>query len=161
MIDKAINLFKETLTVPVIKVITEFTDSEVTASYDYESERYTRLYVSPAKRDFIYTNLSSDARDLLFLITQITNPDYEYTTIDYEKANEFIGKNNSRYSRRKFETVLRELIRFAILDCKVQKLGQYWYNPNYFCSGNRINMFPNNVKIVSTRVDSNVNRINN
>ena len=161
MINIEINPFIPSLEIPVIEVITEFTNNEVTASYKYEAEKHSRLYISVAKRDLIYSTLSMYARDLLLLIMYITNFEYDYTVLTFEKVSENINKKDIKYGKRRFEETVRELIRFAILSCKDKDKGYYWYNPNYFCSGNRINMFPNNIKVILTKVDSNVNRINN
>jgi len=152
-LNKPINPFVNPLHVPYIEYITntEFKHSELlTYGFEVEAETYMRLYVSKKRREFIFGTLSPKAREIFTLLLYVTNPEYQYTLLPFDKVQESFNG----YSRRRYEDAIRELIKYSVIDIRSREDSSFWYNPIYFASDNRLNMFPQcKVKIKSVRVN--------
>jgi len=147
---RSINPFINTLYVPYKEIITSAKDGAIESSYKIEAESYSRIYTSKARRDYIFNSLSMYARDMLMAMLYVTNYDYQYVILTYDKFKELYAATDPNYGKRRYEDTIRELHKFSIIDCKDKERNQYWFNPVYFISGNRLNMFPECAVRVST-----------
>lgn len=150
---KPINPFVNSLHIPYIEYITntEFKHSQLTTyGFEVEAEDHMRLYVGKSRREFIFGVLSDKARELFMLMLYCTNAEYQYTLLPYEKALDAFKK----YSRRRFDDGIRELIKYSVIDIRSREDCSYWYNPAYFAADNRLSLYPEcKVKIKSVRVN--------
>lgn len=143
MADKrTINPFTIGLVIPYTEIITKYNDSKTEDSYKIEAESYTRVYTSKTRRLYLFSKLSMYARDMVLAMFYVTNYEYEYVILSYDKFKNLYSVSDPHYGKRRYEDTIRELHRYSIIDCKDKEKGQYWYNPAYFVTGNRLNMFP-------------------
>ena len=154
-VEKAINPFINDLRIPYIEYVTDMKMDDkgemITYGYNVETDESTRLYTSKRNREFLFRNLSARARDYFTAIQYFTNKEYKYVIVTYEKMCELYG---TKLSPRGYDDTIKELMKFAILDCKDKSKGEYWYNPIYFCPGNRLIMYEEcAVKIMTKKVD--------
>lgn len=140
---KYINPFIRTLRVPYIQYVTDIKHFVATGEEKYgfevEQEAHVRLYTNKQHRQFVF-GLSMYARDMILAVQYFLNYEYEYVILTYTKMQELYGPDY-KLVRRRYDDTLRELIKMAILDVKDRSKGEYWYNPEYFCPGNRLKMF--------------------
>lgn len=141
---KAVNPFINSLIVPYIQYVTEIKSFTPIAGerygYELETSEYVRVYTHKEIREFVFRKLSMYARDMLSACQYFVNPKYEYVIINYDKMQELYGPDY-KLVRRRFDDTIRELIKMSILDVKDKAKSQYWYNPGYFCAGNRLKMY--------------------
>jgi len=137
-----INPFVNGLTVRYIEYTVDYGKFNPLADerygYEVEQDFSCKLYVSKEIRDFIYSRLDIYARDMYLAVQYFCNPNYPYVILTKDKVDKLLG---SSMSKRRFDDTLRILIKNAILDPKDRKTGAYWYNPNFFCAGNRLEMY--------------------
>jgi hypothetical protein len=143
MQNKHINPFINNLVVPYIEYVTKIDIHDETMEqkkfgFEVESQQHFRVYTNKTMREFLFRKLTIYARDLLSAIQHFTHPDYKYVILNQQKVEELYGHT---ISRRRYEDTVRELIRFAIIDCKDKSKDQYWYNPHYFSPNNRLTLF--------------------
>jgi hypothetical protein len=152
---KSVNPFINKLVVPYIQYITDIHKvtllSDDKYGYEVESEHFTRVYVSKEKRQFIFTQLSMYARDMLMAMQYFTHPSHETVILTHEKMQDLYG---TAYSKRRFDDTIRELVKMAIIDYKDRKKGEFWYDPQFFASGNRLAMFEQCKVKVATKYSS-------
>jgi hypothetical protein len=135
------NPFVNKLVVPYVEYITnplKFTETNEKYGYEVESQTHVRMYTSKANREFIYS-LSIYARDMFLAMQYFTQPGKDSVYISYEKMQALCP--TVKLSRRRFEDTIRELVKAAVIDYKDRKHDEYWYDPQYFYSGNRLDAF--------------------
>lgn len=151
-INKIINPFIGNLIVPYTKYVKSIKSIEgeyVEESFNVEADPYTRVYNSRRRREFIFTNLSVWARDMLLAIQYIGMRDEQYLIMSYEKLKEKVY-GESMYNKRRYDSTVRELISLYVIDYKDKEKNQFWYNGDLLCYNSRLKVFPNNGSIVGT-----------
>lgn len=142
MVDKINNTFINATVVRYAEVVTSVTGygtDTTKQSYEFELDSHIRLYNCRENRDFLFSNLTMYARDLMMAIYHMVNHEYQYVVITYDKIVQLYG---GKYSKRRYDDTIKELVRHNILDCKERAKGQFWYNPVFFAAGNRLKMYP-------------------
>lgn len=111
-------------------------------SIKVEKQKKVNLYSSPEQIDVLMTLEPAALKLWLYMAMTIGK-----------------GKHSIRLSRKKFkqvsgitsETTIRnainQLIRYDLV--RKESLNVYHINPHYICSGNRISMFKNSIKVVA------------
>lgn len=151
-INKIINPFIGNLTIPYIEYVksVKSIDGEyVKDSFDVEADPYTRVYNSKRRRDFIFNNLSVWSRDMLLAIQYIGIKDEQYLVLNYDKLKEKVY-GERMYNKRRYDSTIREMISFYVIDYKDKDKNQFWYNADLICFGNRLRVFPESILKVDT-----------
>lgn len=143
-LNKIVNPFEDSVLVEYVEVIEEVKHGEITKSYKYEAESYTRIYNNRPKREFIFS-LSMWARDLILMMQYWVQSNNKHVILPYERVKEMYN-TDPKYGKRRYDETIRELIRHSIIDYKDKEIGDYWYNHKVFASGNRISMYPTNTR---------------
>lgn len=154
MQDKPINPFINKLVIDYTEVIKSTSGHGITKvvdSYNIEHDESVRIYTCKANREHLFKELTMYGRDMLLAIYYFVNRDYDYVILNYAKVLELYGS----YGKRRYDDTIRELVRLLIIDYKDKSKDQYWYNPVFFSSGNRLKMYPqcgNKVKTVNNTI---------
>lgn len=142
-LNKIHNPFINALHVPfteAIKAIKYVEGEPAIDSFTYECEPYYRVYNSKPKREFIFS-LSMWARDMFTAIQYFTQANNKHVILTYEKMKQLYSVSDPKYGVRRYDETIRELVRHTLIDYKDKEKGEYWYNPLYFASGNRLKMY--------------------
>jgi hypothetical protein len=139
-INKAINPFISALRVPYVEYIKKVNSDNTVDAFQVETESYTRVYNSKRRREFIFNNLSVWARDMLLAIQYMGIRDQRYLVISYDKLANIYGVK--MYNKRRYDSTIRELISYNVIDYKSKEDNQFWYNADILCFSNRLNIYP-------------------
>lgn len=138
------NPFLETLTVPYLRIIKrDVTNLQMLDPglqpgdyYDVEIEKSTRVYRS-IKRFMAIKDMSAGGlRALMWMMYTIPE---KATSI---KINDVELSTVLDCSCRQVARIRAELIQFALI--AKRKENEYWINPRYFASGDRLKLYPGN-----------------
>jgi hypothetical protein len=137
------NPFTAPLVVKYIKNVTDIIpikgkNSKILYGFETEAEDYTRMYTAKKYRDVIL-KMTIYARDMFLTIQYFTNDSYEYVILSLDKIKEL--RHPEKVSKRKYEDTIRELIRHDVISIRNKKDNSFWYNPRFYCAGNRLTMF--------------------
>ena len=162
-IERAFNPFLSNLIVPYIQVIKNLkVENGITVSddsYEIEAAEYVRLYTANGNRDELFNNLSIYARDMLLAIQYMLNRDYQYVVLTYDKMKQLYAVSDPRYGLRRYDTTVKELYKYGVIDFKDRSKNQFWYNPKYFAAGSRLSMYPQCKVLISTRYHNTTNTV--
>lgn len=142
MVPKEINPFISNLRVKYMEVVKSIKGDGINAivdSYLFETDTNARLFICADNREYIFDNLSIYARDFMMSMIYSLNRDYQYVIFPYEKIVEL---NKGKFSRRRYDDTMKELVKFGIIDLMDRGKGAYWFNPVFFVCGKRLDIYP-------------------
>ena len=108
---------------------------------EVEATPFTKMFVT-AERRIIISNLSTSAKELYLWIMFEIDPGRDALWINKER---FLEENHT--SLNTYKKAVDELIRYAIIVQSAES-GVYWFNPDFFFRGDRINKYPKNIKYI-------------
>ena len=106
------------------------------------------VYTSKAHREFVWS-LSASGRDMFLAMQYFVQPDSETIILTYDKMQALTP--TIHLSPRRYEDTIRELIKANVIEYKDRKKGVFWYDPQLFFSGNRMEAFPECTIKVATK----------
>lgn len=107
-----------------------------------EKQRVTKIYHCPGCKEMVY-NLSPSAQRLYIFILYNLEPSDQYIQINVD----WYMKKNDIKSVNTYKDAAKELCRYLFIAQSPDYKNVYWINPQLFFNGNRIEVFPDNVKI--------------
>lgn len=143
------NPFSETLEVKVSQIEDKsktlvIPDGEkVPMHYYVEKDKSTRIYLSAANRETVM-GLSTGAMRMYVFILHDIKPASDWITVLPEWYKENGGKSLNVYKQ-----AIAELVEAKYITPTLYK-WTYWINPRFFYPGNRINKYPDNLKIINS-----------
>lgn len=142
------NPFLETLVVPYVRVIRRDTPINKTELdegdyYEFEAQDATRVYRNANTYKVVGQLTAAGTRLLMWMMYNISD---DAVTV---KLNEQGLSELFEISSRQIARMKAELISAAIIAKK--EYNEYWINPKYFASGNRMKLYPGNTLLVATR----------
>jgi hypothetical protein len=142
------NPFCETLEIKISQIEdrskTLVTDDgeKVPAYYYVEKDKATRIYLSAANRNTVMGLSTGAMRMYMFILHDIT-PANDWITVLPEWYKENGGKSLNVYKQ-----AIEELVAAKYITPTIYK-WTYWVNPRFFYPGNRINKYPDNLKVMN------------
>ena len=149
--EKKRNPFISNLVVPYIAYVTDVkrlaAENEY-YGYEVEATSHTRIYNTKKHRELIWS-LSMYARDVFLAMQYFVQPGNSYVVINYTKMQALTP--SVHLSPRRYADTIRELVKAALIDYKDSKAGEFWYDPQFFFAGNRLDAFPECAVKVATK----------
>jgi len=144
------NPYTYELTIPVTKLISDIEYAEnvdgilVNKAFYLEQTKKVELYIHESSGANVAA-LSDRAQRLFLhlLYTMKKNKDYVYINRQY-----YMKRNNVK-SQTTFNAAVKELHRYQFIQPTHEK-GWFWINPHRFFPGNRVNKYPDKIKVVTT-----------
>lgn len=141
------NPFSQELTVYANKVqdtgiwIIDEDDIKTPAHHLVERDKATRVYHTAGAKERVMA-LSAGALRMYVYIMHTLDGTKDYVRVTPETYNKKVEKGSLNTYKRAIE----ELIRYGYITLTIYK-GVYWVNPGIMFAGNRINKYPDKVKI--------------
>ena len=144
-----VNPFIQTLAVPYIRIIKRDVPMAKTSldkddTFEVETERHTRVYRNPARLKGILDFSVGGLRLYLWLIYSVRSSQPSIKLNEKTLCEEIF-----HCSAKQMQRMRQELIAAAVLAKK--EANEYWINPVYFSSSDRLKAYPENKVCVATR----------
>ena len=110
-----------------------------------EKDRNVKIFYGKGCKEMVY-NLSPGAKSLYLFVLYNLEPNQDWIQIN----SQWYMTKNSIKSINTYKEALKELCRYLFLSPTLDYKDVFWINPMLFFCGNRINKYPDKVKISAT-----------